>query len=186
MICSARRWVLSSLLLLAAALGAACTKTDRIGYADIRTSATAALLPKELALMYLQNIKSQKTSRTGEPVIPPCQLTETGTWSGGAYERRTLAIGPTVLSPMDIPGYNRWILFKIENRNGDDLTQATLERVDVRNYSLRSPKTAKSLLGTIDHCVIGPTTEPPRKIIEALVSLGVDVAPDFAYIVPKR
>ena len=185
MTCLARWSVLSSLVVLAAALGAGCTRTDRIGYADIRTSTTAALLPPELALMYLQKIPSEKTSRTGEPVIPPCQLTETGTWSGGAYERRTLAVGPTVLSPMDVPVYNRWILFKIENRNGDDLTQATLERTDARNYSLRTPKNARSLLGTIDHCVIGPTTEPPRKVIEALVSLGVDVAPEFAYIVKR-
>lgn len=184
---SVRNSLVVPLVTLTLALVAGCggPRTDRISYADIRTTTTAALLPKEIALMYLQRIKSEKTSRTGEPVIPGCLLTETGAWSGGAYEKRNVTLGTTI-SPMDIPTYNRWILFKIEDRRGTDLTQAELERPHDWIYSIRSPRNARSLLNTVDHCVLGPSTEPPRKVIEALLSLGVEVAADFAYIVPKK
>lgn len=187
MSCSALRLLQNSLAIASLALAfAGCgTKTDRVSYDDIRTTKTAALLPKEIALMYLQKVKSQGASRTGESVIPPCQLTETGAWSGGLYRKRTLTLG-TALSPMDIPDYTRWILYRVIDKDGDAFHQADIDQPNTWSYFLRFPRTAKTMLGTIDHCVIGPTNEPPRKVVEALVSLGADVASDLAYIVPKR
>lgn len=187
MSCSALRSVPNSLAIAALALLlAGCgTKTDRVAYDDIRKTKTAALLPKEIALMYLQRIKSQGSSRTGESVIPPCQLTPTGVWSGGQYRKRTLTLG-TTLSPMDIPDYTRWILYRVIDKDGDAFSQSEIDLPNTWSYFLRFPRTAKTLLGTIDHCVIGPTGEPPRKVVEALVSLGADVASELAYIVPKR
>ena len=186
MSCSALRSVRNSLAIasLALVLAACGTKTDRVSYEDIRTTQTAALLPKEIALPYLQKISSQQTSRTGESVIPPCQLTPTGVWSGGKYRKMTIT--GSVLSPMDIPDYTRWILYRVIDKDGDAFSQSEIDQPNTWSYFLRSPRTAKSLLGTVDHCVIGPTNEPPRKVVEALVSLGADIAAELAYIVPKR
>jgi len=187
MSCSALRSVQNSLAIasLAFLLAGCGAKTDRVSYDDIRKTQSAVLLPKDIALMYLQKVKSQGSSRTGESVIPPCQLTETGVWSGGQYRKRTLTLG-SALSPMDIPDYTRWILYRVIDRSGDAFSQADIDQPNTWSYFLRFPRTAKSVLGTIDHCVIGPTSEPPRKVVEALVSLGADVAGELAYIVPKR
>jgi hypothetical protein len=39
------------------------------------------------------------------------------------------------------------------------------------------------VFGTTDHCIIGPTTEPVRKVLEALAALGVQIAPEYGYVV---
>ena len=188
MSCSGLRLLLNSLAIAGATvLVAGCgAKTDRVAFEDIRTTQTAALLPKELALLYLQKIKSQPSSRTGELTIPPCQLTETGPWSGGEYRRRNITWFGTTQSPMDISDYGRWILYRVIDKGGDTMRQADIDRPNVWSYGLRFPKTAKTYLATIDSCMLGPTTEPPRRVVEALVSLGVDISPELAYIVPKR
>lgn len=50
-------------------------------------------------------------------------------------------------------------------------------------YSLRTPRPARTVFGTTDHCVGEPTSEPPRKVVEALAALGVALAPEYGYIV---
>jgi hypothetical protein len=39
------------------------------------------------------------------------------------------------------------------------------------------------VFGTTDRCVVGPTGEPARKVVEALAALGVALPPDLGYIV---
>src|SRR5574341_950582 len=64
----------------------------------------ATLVPPDLALAFLQEIKSESGSN------PPCKFTEKGTWSAGEYRKITLQKAPT-----QITGYPQWILFKIED-----------------------------------------------------------------------
>ena len=42
------------------------------------------------------------------------------------------------------------------------------------------------MLGTHDRCTLGPSTEPPQKVLQALTAMGVEIAPEFAYILPKK
>jgi hypothetical protein len=45
------------------------------------------------------------------------------------------------------------------------------------------PRSARTVFGATDHCVVGPTGGPPRKVVEALAALGVALAPEYGYIV---
>ena len=85
---------------------------------------------------------------------------------------------PTFITP-----YSDWILFKIEDAGGRDFLPADLERPGTWVYSLRTPATARTVFGTVDRCVVGPTGEPGRKVVEALAALGVSLAPELGYIV---
>ena len=166
-----------------ALLATGCARPDRSRYEDVRTAKTAALLPPDIAMAFLQDIKSQqgKSLLAGESVIPPCQFTEKGVWSGGQYRK---VVGRR--APKSVTEYGRWILFKIEEASDDEIAAAGLNKPKAWHYSLRTPRSARTVFGTSDHCVIGPTAEPARKIVEALAALGVEVAPEYAYIVPKN
>lgn len=138
----------------------------------------ASLLPTDLALAFLQDIKSQpsKSLMGGETNIPPCIFTEQGTSSGGEYRKVTGS------APNLVTSYGFWILFRIEDPDGNDLKPGTANAPNTWNYSLRTPRTARTAFGTTDHCIIGPTKEPVRKVVEALSALGVAIAPEHAYI----
>jgi hypothetical protein len=82
-----------------------------------------------------------------------------------------------------VTAHQHWIVFKIEAPDGRDFLPADLERSGAWIYSLRTPRSARTVFGTTDHCVIGPTGEPPRKVVEALTALGVALAPEYGYIV---
>jgi hypothetical protein len=138
----------------------------------------SSLLPADLAMAFLQEIKSQPSQSLlgGETTIPPCIFSEQGASSGGEYRKVTGRAANLVTS------YNFWILFKIEEPGGADLKPETLKASNAWNYSLRTPRTARTAFGTTDHCIIGPTNEPVRKVVEALSALGVAIAPEHAYI----
>lgn len=184
MTCSARRSPASSalgaLLVIALALATgACRQAPRA--ADPATgSKVATLLPADLALEFLQRVKSQpgRSLLAGEATIPPCRFTDKGTWSAGEYRKLTGQRAPTFVT-----AYQHWIVFKIEAPDGRDFLPADLERSLTWIYSLRTPRAARTVFGTTDHCVIGPTGEPPRKVVEALGALGVSLAPEFGYMV---
>lgn len=138
-----------------------------------------SLLPAELALAFLQEIKSQPSQSllAGETTIPPCRFTDRGTGSGGEYRKLT-----GQRAPKQVTSYSHWLLFRIEDPGGTDLKPQTLNAQNTWNYSLRTPLTARTVFGTTDHCIIGPTAEPVRKVAEALSALGVTIAPEHAYI----
>ena len=140
----------------------------------------ATLVPADLALGFLQEIKSQPNQSllAGETTIPPCRFTDKGAWSGGEYRKMT-----GQRAPAQVTGYSQWVLFRIEDPTGRDFAPAELDKANAWNYSLRTPRTARTVFGTSDHCIIGPTTEPARKMVEALSALGVAIAPEFGYIV---
>ena len=146
------------------------------------TAATTAstLVPADLAIAFLAEIKSTPGSSllAGESTIPPCQFTEKGTWSAGEYRKVTGQRAPT-----QITSYEQWILFRIEEPGGRDLLPADLEKGGSWNYSLRTPRSARTVFGTTDHCIIGPTAEPTKKVVQALAALGVAMAPEYSYIV---
>jgi hypothetical protein len=174
---SVRRLLCASALAVLALAVAACARQ-----APAPVSASAAiLLPAELALGFLQGIVSQpsRSLLAGEATIPPCRFTEKGAWSAGEYRKVTGQRAPT-----HITGYRSWILFKIEDPDGRDLLPADLEREGSWTYSLRTPITARTVFGTTDHCVVGPTGEPAKKVVEALAALGVAVASEYRYILP--
>jgi len=150
-------------------------------YDDVRKG--AALLPRDIALEFLQGIRSRpgRSVMGGESVIPPCELTNSGLTSRGAYKKVT---GYT--APNEINRYNTWILFRIEDAGGRDFRPSELDKPNAWNYSVRNPKTAKTVLGTHDRCILGPSTEPPQKVLQALTAMGVEIAPEFAFILPKR
>ncbi|MCD6042561.1 MAG: hypothetical protein K0R40_2164, partial [Burkholderiales bacterium] len=102
-----------------------------------------------------------------------------GTWSAGEYRKVTLHRAPT-----EITGYRSWILFRIEDAGGRDFLPADLERSHAWSYSLRTPTSARTVFSTVDHCVVGPTNEPAKKVVEALSALGVTVAQEYRYILP--
>ena len=79
--------------------------------------------------------------------------------------------------------HDYWIVFRIEAPDGRDFLPADLERSMASIYSLRTPRSARTVFGTTDHCVGEPTSEPPRKVVEALAALGVALAPEYGYIV---
>ena len=179
MTCSARpsrrnRWLL--VIALALLVGAcARPRTD-----DARRSKTETLLPADLALAFLQEIRSRpnRSLLAGEATIPPCRFSEKAVGSGGEYRKLT-----GQRAPVQLASYPHWILFKIEDPAGRDLIPAELNKANAWNYSLRTPRGARTVFGTSDHCIIGPTTEPVRKVVEALAALGVEVAPEYAYVV---
>lgn len=137
------------------------------------------LVPADLALGFLQEIKSRpnRSLLAGEATIPPCRFAEKGTWSGGEYRKMT-----GQRAPSQVTSYEHWVLFKIEDPSGRDLIPAELDKPNAWNYSLRTPRGARTVFGTTDHCIIGPTTEPVRKVVEALAALGVAVS-EYGYIV---
>jgi len=171
------------LAIVLALLAVGCARPDRRAVADVRKPKAATLLPEDLAIGFLQEIKSKpgRSLLAGETAIPPCQFTDKGTSSGGEYRKLT-----GQRAPNQVTEYSRWILFKIEDPGGRDLTPAELDRPNAWNYSLRTPRTARTVFGTMDHCILGPTTEPTRKVVEALAALGVEVAREYAYILPKN
>ena len=163
---------------LALALGA-CRQPPRAPDEAARARA-AALVPTDLALAFLQQVKSEPASSllAGELTVAPCRFTEKGTWSAGEYRKVTGQRAPTFITP-----YSDWILFKIEDPTGRDFLPADLERPGTWVYSLRTPTTARTVFGTSDRCVVGPTGESGRKVVEALAALGVSLAPELGYIV---
>ena len=182
--CSARRSRASSALCAGLALAlaltlGACRQAPRAPDDDARARA-AALVPTDLALGFLKEIKSEpgRSLLAGEVTIPPCRFTEKGVWSAGEYRKVTGQRAPTYLT-----AYGEWILFKIEDAEGRDFLPADLERPGAWNYSLRTPRSARTVFGTSDRCVVGPTGEPARKVVEALAALGVSLAPELGYIV---
>jgi hypothetical protein len=188
MTCSARRYPSGStwraaLVVALAALGFACSKQPSKPYmveARAPTTGAAALVPPDLALGFLKEIRSQPSQSllAGEATIPPCQFTEKGAWSAGEYRKVTGQRAPT-----QITNYDQWVLFKIEDPNGKDLAPADLQKSGAWNYSLRTPRSARTVFGTSDRCVIGPTSEPVKKVVEALTALGVSLPPEYTYIV---
>jgi len=147
---------------------------------DARTQRPPSLVPPDLALAYLQEIKSRpnRSLLAGETTIPPCRFAEKGTWSGGEYRKMTGQRGPG-----QVTLYEHWVLFKIEDPGGRDYAPADVARGGSWNYSLRTPRDARTVFGTSDHCIVGPTSEPARKVLEALSALGVMIAPEYGYIV---
>jgi hypothetical protein len=148
--------------------------------APAATASATILVPPDLAIAFLKEIKSTPSSSlvAGETTIPPCQFTDKGTWSAGEYRKVTGQRAPTVVT-----SYEQWILFRIEEPGGRDLLPADLEKGGSWNYSLRTPRSARTVFGTTDHCIVGPTAEPPKKVVQALAALGVTTAPEYAYIV---
>ena len=161
---------------LALALGA-CRHAPR---GSERSAKPATLVPPDLALAFLKEIKSQSSQSllAGETTIPPCQFAEKGTGSGGEYRKVTGQRAPNLVT-----SYEFWTLLKIEEPGGRDFGAADLNRAGTWNYSLRTPRGARTVFGTVDHCIVGPTSEPVRKVVEALTALGVGLAPEYASIV---
>ena len=160
---------------LALALGA-CRHAPRGAAAE----KPATLVPPDLALAFLREIKSQASQSllAGETTIPPCQFAEKGTGSAGEYRKVT-----GQRAPNQATSYEFWTLSKIEEPGGRDLTAANLNRAGTWNYSLRTPRGARTVFGTTDHCIVGPTSEPVRKVVEALTALGVGLPSEYGYIV---
>ena len=173
--------VISAIALVLAFAGCRSGGGSAKNYDDVRKG--AALLPRDIALEFLQGIRSRpgRSLLGGESTIPPCELTASGLTSRGTYKKVT---GYT--APNEVTRYNTWILFRIEGASGRDFRPAELDKPNAWNYSVRNPKTAKTVLGTHDRCILGPSTEPPQKVLQAFTALGVEIAPEFAYILPKR
>jgi hypothetical protein len=165
---------------VAIALGLALAACARPRVHDAGASKSATLVPADLALGFLQEIKSRpnRSLLAGEAAIPPCRFGEKGTGSGGEYRKLTGQRAPAQLT-----SYPQWILFKIEDPAGRDFVRAELDKANAWNYSLRTPRTARTVFGTTDHCIIGPSTEPVRKVLEALAALGVGIAAEYGYVV---
>jgi hypothetical protein len=178
---SVLRLPVTSALLLAVALAGCGGGGSPKRYDDVRKG--AALLPRDLALEFLQGIRSRpgRSLLGGESTIPVCELVAGGMTSRGEYRKVTGYKAPNAVTK-----YGDWVLFKIEDPTGTDFRPAELDKPNAWNYSLRMPKTARTVLGTHDRCIIGPTTEPSRKVLEALAALGVNIAPEFAFILPKK
>jgi hypothetical protein len=157
-----------------ALLIAACAPPREDAHVSART-----LLPPDLALGFLQSIKSRTSPALfGSETVPPCQFTDKGAWSGGEYRRLTGQRGPS-----QVTGYEQWIVVRIDDPGGRELAPAELGTANAWKYWLRTPRTARTMFGTTDHCIVGPTTEPVRKLVEALVALGVALVPEYGYIV---
>jgi hypothetical protein len=150
-------------------------------YDDVRKG--AALLPRDLALEFLQGIRSRagRSLLGGESIIPVCELVAGGMTSRGEYKKVT-----GYRAPNAVTRYSEWIVFKIEDPTGTDFRPSELDKPNAWNYSVRMPKTARTVLGTHDRCILGPTTESPRKVLEAFAALGVNIAPEFAFILPRK
>ena len=137
------------------------------------------LLPADLALDFLRGIKSRTSPVLfGSETVAPCRFTDKGAWSGGEYRRLTGQRGPN-----EVTGYEQWILVRIDDPGGRELVPAELTTPNAWRYWLRTPRTARTMFGTTDHCVLGPATEPVGKVVEAFVALGVALVPEYGYIV---
>jgi hypothetical protein len=137
------------------------------------------LLPADLALGFLQGIKSRTSPVLfGSETVAPCRFTDKGAWSGGEYRRLTGQRGPG-----EVTSYEQWILVRIDDAGGRDLVPAEMASANAWKYWLRTPRTARTMFGTTDHCILGPTTEPVSKVVEALVTLGVALVPELGYVV---
>ena len=169
-----------AVLVFALALTLAACRSGPRAVDDARASKAASLLPADLALEFLQTVKSEPSTQllAGEAAIPPCRFSPSAIGSGGEYRKVTGQRGPTQLI-----GYPHWVLFKIEDASGRDFVPADRDRTGAWNYSLRTPRTARTVFGTTDRCIIGPTGEPVKKVVEALVALGVALAPEYGYFV---
>lgn len=178
---SALRLPAISALALAAALAGCGGGGSAKNYDDVR--AGAALLPADIALEFLQRIRSRAGGSllTGERNIPPCVFASKGASSNGEYKRLVGRRGAA-----EITSYKDWLLHKIEEPSGHDFKPADIDKPSAWNYYLRTPRNARTMMGTRDHCVIGPTSEPVGKMLQALSAVGVDIAPEFAYILPKK
>src|SRR5260370_20995358 len=125
MICSglrsARNSTLFAVALIALVLAAGCARPDRSNYEDVRKTKTAALLPPDIAMAFLREIKSRegKSLLAGETTIPPCQFTEKGVWSGGQYRK---LVGRR--APDYVTDYKNGLLFTIDDPSGHDFTPA--------------------------------------------------------------
>ena len=150
-------------------------------YDDVR--AGAALLPPDIALEFLRQIRSRGGGSIlgGERNIPPCVFASRGASSNGEYKRLIGRRGAA-----EITSYKEWILHKIEEPSGHDFVPADLDKPGAWNYYLRTPRNARTPMGTRDHCVVGPTSEPVRKMLQALSAVSIDIAPEFAFILPKK
>ena len=161
------------------ALAASGCARHRAGVQGAAASPTAALLPAEIAVGFLQQINSQpaRTTLAGESTVPACWFTDKGMWSAGGYRKLTGQHGPSQVTP-----YASWTLARIENAKGRELSAGDLDQSALWYYDLRTPRTARTVLGVIDHCNLGPTAEPVRRIIEALSALGIEVPAAYAYL----
>ena len=150
-------------------------------YDDVRKG--AALLPRDIALEFLQGIRSRAGGSilSGERNIPPCIFASKGASSNGEYKRLIGHRGAA-----EITAYGEWILHKIEEPSGHDFSPADIDKPSAWNYYVRTPRNARTPMGTRDHCVVGPTSEPVSKVLQALSAIGVEIAPGLAYILPKR
>jgi len=150
-------------------------------YDDVREG--AAVIPRDLALDFLRAIPSRASSSiiSGERNIPPCVFASKGASSNGEYKRLIGRRGAA-----EITAYGEWILHKIEEPSGHDFQPADIEKASSWNYYLRTPRNARTPMGTRDHCVLGPSSEPVTKTLQALAALGVNIAPEFAFILPKQ
>jgi hypothetical protein len=173
--------VISAVALAVAFAGCKSGGGSAKNYDDVRKG--AALLPRDIALEFLQGVRSRpgRSLLGGESVIPPCELTNGGITSRGEYKKVT-----GYKAPNEVTRYREWILFRIEDTTGRDFRPAELDKPNAWNYSVRMPKTAKTVLGTHDRCILGPSTEPPQKVLQAFTALGVEIAPEFAYILPRK
>lgn len=165
-------------LLIVLALAASGCAHHRGGVQGAAPSQTAALLPADLAVGFLQQINSQpaRTTLAGESTVPACWFTDKGTWSAGGYRKLTGQHGPSQVTP-----YAAWTLARIENAQGRELSAADLDQPGIWYYDLRTPRSARTVLGIHDHCNLGPSAEPVRRLIEALSALGVEVPAAYAY-----
>lgn len=150
-------------------------------YDDVRKG--AALLPRDLALDFLRGIRSGAGGSIlmGERNIPPCVFASKGASSNGEYKRLIGRRGAA-----EITAYGEWILHKIEEPSGHDFSPADIEKASSWNYYVRTPRNARTPMGTRDHCVVGPTSEPVTKVLQALSAVGVEIAPGLAFILPKQ
>jgi hypothetical protein len=161
------------------ALAASGCARHRAGAQGAALSPTAALLPADIAVSFLQQIASQpaRTTLTGESTVPACWFTDKGMWSATGYRKLTGQHGPSQVTP-----YAAWTLVRIDDAQGREVAPADLTRAGVWYYDLRTPRTARTVLGISDHCNLGPSAEPVRRIVDALSALGVEVPATYAFV----
>jgi hypothetical protein len=166
-------------LLVVLALAASGCARHRAGAQGAAASPTAALLPADIAVSYLQQMTSQpaRTTLTGESTVPACWFTDKGMWSATGYRKLTGQHGPSQVTP-----YAAWTLVRIGDAQGREVMAADLTQPAAWYYDLRTPRGARTAFGISDHCNLGPSGEPVRRIIEALSALGVEVPAAYAFI----
>jgi len=161
------------------ALAASGCARHRGGAQTAAPSQTAALLPADIAVGFLQQITSKpaRTTLTGESTVPGCWFTDKGMWSATGYRKLTGQHGPSQVTP-----YAAWTLVRIEDAHGREMTAADPGQSGAWSYDLRTPRGARTAFGIADHCNLGPSAEPVRRIIDALSALGVEVPAAYAFI----